>query len=60
MERISGIGMVIVSLGFGRVIGINGCGISCDGVTGEMFLGDVGSGYGAAWEGVVVMGYRDR
>ena len=40
--------MVIVSLGFGMVIGINGCGISCDEVTGEMFLGDVGSGYGAA------------
>ena len=57
MEKISGIILIVIMVEFGRVIGINGCGISCDGVTGEIFLGDVGSGYSAAWEGVVVMGY---
>ena len=32
MERISGIILIVIMVGFGKVIGINGCGIFCDGV----------------------------
>ena len=60
LEGISGIGLVVIRFGFGRVFGINGYGIACDGVTGEITLGDVGSGHGEALEGVVGMEYCGR
>ena len=40
-----------------RVIGINRYWIYCDGFTGEIILGDVGSGQGAAVAGVVGIEY---
>ena len=43
-----------------RVIGINGCRISCDGFTGEIILGDIGSGQGASVSGVVGTEYFGR
>ena len=46
--------------GFGRVVGINGYGIACDGFTGEIILGGVGSGNGAAVAVVSVMAYWGR
>ena len=40
-----------------RVIGINRCRISCDGFTGEIIFGDIGSGQGAYVSGVVGIEY---
>ena len=45
---------------FGRVIGINGYGIACDGVTSKIILGDVESEHGASVAGVVGMEYCGR
>ena len=37
-----------MSVGFVRIIGINEYMTACDGFTGEIILGDVGSGHGAS------------
>ena len=49
--------MIIIRFKCFRVIGINRYWISCDGFNGEIILGDVGSGQGAAVAGVVGIEY---
>ena len=52
--------MIIRRFKFVILIRIHGCMIYCDGFTGEIFLGYVVSGYGAAVSGVVGMEYFGR
>ena len=57
---IVGISWVIINFVFGRDIAIGGDGVTRDGFYGEIILGGIGSGNGAAVDGFVGVIYVGR